>query len=401
MQCSTWRRPDRIHGPARDGGQRRHRGPPGRVFRILKDIKEGDALVLDTPVALEQYRVESMRITIPDDVSVIDPTPDRAVTLVGCYPFYHRGAAPKRFIVRAVPASGSPAGTGLHKLTVITAKTPHIQPSSTEFRRADAEHGVANNRLRLAGGVGQDRGLGAGPQDETATPGLATCRPLRHSGQHLRRTLDDFRRLASRRPGPVSGSLSRTPSRAAHLTCHNSASCRPNGTVRWVSAKGQFYDSPSGVPSDSCISDGYHRSQGRRGSLRARRGAQGSPAPRLRRQMGVGSTERDGRVVRGGISHRRPRSGLPAVSYKEHSHLYPASVGAAARRGRTALRYRRTLRAHPGDGPRRWHAPMGYGTRRGPARFHRPRRGAPRHGPGHYGAQACRRSAGQREWPSH
>ena len=74
-------------------------------FRVLKDIKEGDALVLDTPVATEQYRVEWIRITTPEDVSVIDPTPGRAVTLVGCYPFYHVGAAPKRFIVRAVPVA--------------------------------------------------------------------------------------------------------------------------------------------------------------------------------------------------------------------------------------------------------------------------------------------------------
>ena len=79
-------------------------------FRVLKDIKEGDQLVLDTPVATEQYRVEWIRITTPDDVSVIDPTPGPAVTLVGCYPFYHNGPAPKRFIVRAVPAAGSPAG---------------------------------------------------------------------------------------------------------------------------------------------------------------------------------------------------------------------------------------------------------------------------------------------------
>ena len=79
-------------------------------FRVLKDIKEGDALVLDTPVALEQYRVEWIRITTPDDVSVIDPTPGRTVTLVGCYPFYHNGPAPQRFIVRAVPAAASPAG---------------------------------------------------------------------------------------------------------------------------------------------------------------------------------------------------------------------------------------------------------------------------------------------------
>ena len=87
-------------------------GTPGNVgiaahrdgfFRVLKDLKEGDELVLDTPVAEEHYRVEWIRITTPDDVSVIQPTPGAAVTLVGCYPFYHVGSAPKRFIVRAVP----------------------------------------------------------------------------------------------------------------------------------------------------------------------------------------------------------------------------------------------------------------------------------------------------------
>jgi len=94
-------------------------GTPGNVgiaahrdgyFRVLKDIKEGDALVLDTPAATEQFRVQWIKITTPDDVSVIDPTPTPAVTLVGCYPFYHVGPAPKRFIVRAVPAPGSPSG---------------------------------------------------------------------------------------------------------------------------------------------------------------------------------------------------------------------------------------------------------------------------------------------------
>ena len=74
-------------------------------FRVLKDLEQGDALVLDTPVATEQYRVEWIRITTPEDVSVIEPTPGPAVTLVGCYPFYHVGAAPRRFIVRAVPAA--------------------------------------------------------------------------------------------------------------------------------------------------------------------------------------------------------------------------------------------------------------------------------------------------------
>src|SRR6478672_10819535 len=44
-------------------------------FRVLKDLKEGDALVLDTPVSSEQFRVQWIKITTPDDVSVIDPTP--------------------------------------------------------------------------------------------------------------------------------------------------------------------------------------------------------------------------------------------------------------------------------------------------------------------------------------
>jgi sortase A len=72
---------------------------------VLKDIKQGDTLELDTPSALQHYRVEWIKITVPEDVSVIDPTPSAAVTLVGCYPFYFQGSAPQRFIVRAVPAS--------------------------------------------------------------------------------------------------------------------------------------------------------------------------------------------------------------------------------------------------------------------------------------------------------
>jgi sortase A len=89
-------------------------GTPGNVgiaahrdgyFRALKDIKEGDELVLETHVATEQYRIEWIKITVPTDVSVIAATPGPAVTLVGCYPFYIQGPAPKRFIVRAVPVT--------------------------------------------------------------------------------------------------------------------------------------------------------------------------------------------------------------------------------------------------------------------------------------------------------
>ena len=70
-------------------------------FRGLKDIGPGDAIELETLRGKEVYRVERTWVVTPEDVSVLDPTPARSLTLVTCYPFYHVGPAPQRFIVRA------------------------------------------------------------------------------------------------------------------------------------------------------------------------------------------------------------------------------------------------------------------------------------------------------------
>ena len=71
-------------------------------FRGLKDIVPGDTIELDTLEGMEVYRVERTWVVDPEDVSVLDPTPARTLTLVTCYPFYFVGSAPQRFIVRAV-----------------------------------------------------------------------------------------------------------------------------------------------------------------------------------------------------------------------------------------------------------------------------------------------------------
>ena len=78
-------------------------------FRGLKDIGPEDAIELETLRGKEVYRVERTWIVDPDDVSVLEPTPARSLTLVTCYPFYHIGPAPQRFIVRAVRADTAPA----------------------------------------------------------------------------------------------------------------------------------------------------------------------------------------------------------------------------------------------------------------------------------------------------
>ena len=71
-------------------------------FRGLKDITLGDVIELDTIQGSDTYRVERTWVVSPEDVSVLDPTSTRALTLVTCYPFYFVGSAPDRFIVRAV-----------------------------------------------------------------------------------------------------------------------------------------------------------------------------------------------------------------------------------------------------------------------------------------------------------
>ena len=100
MRAAHPRPPDSA-APGTDGnsGIAGHRDG---FFRRLKDIEAGDTLVLETLQRKERYRVVGIWIVNPDDVSVLDPTPHRALTLVTCYPFYFVGPAPKRYIVRAV-----------------------------------------------------------------------------------------------------------------------------------------------------------------------------------------------------------------------------------------------------------------------------------------------------------
>ncbi|MBK7929983.1 MAG: class D sortase [Bryobacterales bacterium] len=85
-------------------------GEPGNIgiaghrdsfFRPLKDIAKEDVITLTTLRGEFRYRVVSMRVVAPTEVSVLNPTANEVLTLVTCYPFYFVGSAPERFIVRA------------------------------------------------------------------------------------------------------------------------------------------------------------------------------------------------------------------------------------------------------------------------------------------------------------
>lgn len=78
------------------------------LFYGLRHIRIGDTITLTTPRGAFRYTVERTWVVDPADVSVLDASTDKILTLVTCYPFDYEGSAPKRFIVRAqaIPIAG-------------------------------------------------------------------------------------------------------------------------------------------------------------------------------------------------------------------------------------------------------------------------------------------------------
>ncbi len=74
-------------------------------FRVLKDVKVGDAINVESLDGTTRYRITELLIVEPTDVYVLAPTATSTLTLVTCYPFYFIGEAPQRYIVKAEVAS--------------------------------------------------------------------------------------------------------------------------------------------------------------------------------------------------------------------------------------------------------------------------------------------------------
>ncbi len=71
-------------------------------FRVLKDVKLGDTIVLQTLEGEKRFSIEATKIVEIEDTELLQDTWDRTIlTLVTCYPFYFVGHAPQRFIVTA------------------------------------------------------------------------------------------------------------------------------------------------------------------------------------------------------------------------------------------------------------------------------------------------------------
>ena len=70
-------------------------------FRVLKDIRKGDDIEVQTAAGDFIYRVSDISIVSPNNTASLKPTVPAVLNLITCYPFYYVGTAPRRFVVRA------------------------------------------------------------------------------------------------------------------------------------------------------------------------------------------------------------------------------------------------------------------------------------------------------------
>ncbi len=76
-----------------------HRTTFGKPFVNVDRLKTGDVIELATPIGGCVYEVSKAPYTVtPRDLSPLDPTPERSLTLTTCHP---KGSAAQRLIIRA------------------------------------------------------------------------------------------------------------------------------------------------------------------------------------------------------------------------------------------------------------------------------------------------------------
>ncbi|HKA14349.1 MAG TPA: class D sortase [Myxococcota bacterium] len=92
-----------IPGTARPGepGNLAIAGHRDGYFRGLRHVQTGDAISLTTLEGVAHYRVDKIEVVKPGRTDVLAPSASATLTLVTCYPFYHIGDAPSRYIVHA------------------------------------------------------------------------------------------------------------------------------------------------------------------------------------------------------------------------------------------------------------------------------------------------------------
>lgn len=97
------RGPGHLVGTAMPGGRGNCviAGHRDTHFRILRDIRKDDLIILETHSGRYTYRVQLITVISPNNLSPLQHSSDAELHLITCYPFSYVGSAPKRFVVQA------------------------------------------------------------------------------------------------------------------------------------------------------------------------------------------------------------------------------------------------------------------------------------------------------------
>ncbi|MGC2891518.1 MAG: class GN sortase [Candidatus Acidiferrum sp.] len=101
-------------------------------FRPLEGVAKGDRIQIEWfdrrrgGLYERTYTVELIQIVEPQDVTLLAPTSEDALTLITCYPFGSSPRSPLRYMVRATPVGPSQLAKNAN-VVVQTPQPPEIQ----------------------------------------------------------------------------------------------------------------------------------------------------------------------------------------------------------------------------------------------------------------------------------
>ena len=127
-----------------------HRTTYGAPFNRLDDLVAGDPITVTTRSGTFRYEVMEKKVVTPEEVSVLDDTPDNRLTLTTCHPKY---SAEQRLIVVAL-LTGPPVDEPVAPVDgTATTTPPRTRELAAGVDRAGLSGAGAANRPAIAWGI--------------------------------------------------------------------------------------------------------------------------------------------------------------------------------------------------------------------------------------------------------
>jgi sortase A len=127
-----------------------HRTTYGAPFNRLDDLVAGDQITVTTRAGTFRYAVTEKRVVTPEEVSVLDNTPDNRLTLTTCHPKY---SAEQRLIVFAQLVGAPIDEPAVAADSTATTTPPRTRELAAGVDRPGLSGAGATNRPAIAWGI--------------------------------------------------------------------------------------------------------------------------------------------------------------------------------------------------------------------------------------------------------